>query len=146
MYTRKPTDAPIPHADLVVHFSKARIPVMHHARIEMSGVGIRPPPPHKAIWFLRLVLVRTPPPWKITKLPSQHSKLGHLWPANETPYHRPASERKHAFSCIRSSSPLIILRKEKNVRAGRTSDVPFAPDILTALANGMHKNDARPTH
>ena len=62
------------------------LPIMCGSR---GGQGFRTPPPppplenYKNIGFLSIILVRIP--WKITKLPSQHSMLGHHWPASETP-------------------------------------------------------------
>ena len=52
---------------------------------EYPSSGSEPPPPspenYKAIGFLRNTV---PDHWKIIKLPSHHSMLGHHWPASET--------------------------------------------------------------
>ena len=60
-----------------------------HGRIQRGdrGSGSPPPPPeksqnHKILMFLSNT---GPDPIKITKLPSQHSMLGHYRPASETP-------------------------------------------------------------
>ena len=45
--------------------------------------GLDPLKNHKNIGFLSNT---GPAPWKITKLPSQHSMLGHHWPASEMPF------------------------------------------------------------
>ena len=57
-----------------------------------GGQGVRTPPSlksHKNIGFPRNT---GPDPLKITKLPSQHSMLGHHWHASETPF-------KWRFTC-----------------------------------------------
>ena len=61
-------------------------------RIQRGDRGSGPPPPpetYKNIGFLSNI---GPDPLKITKLPSQHSMLGHHRPASETPFKWPASE------------------------------------------------------
>ena len=55
---------------------------------EGGGQGVRTPPPpplenYKNIGFLRNT---SPDPLKITKIPIQHSMLGHHRPASETPF------------------------------------------------------------
>ena len=60
----------------------------YHARIQRGGTGGQdslPQENHKNIIFLA-ILVRIPFPWKITKLPSQHSLSGYHWPVSETPF------------------------------------------------------------
>ena len=62
-----------------------------HVRIQRLGGGdrgSRPPHPpplknHKNIGFLSNI---GPDPLKITKLPSQHTTVGHYQPARETPF------------------------------------------------------------
>ena len=67
-------------------FSKG---LLRHARIQRGVQEVRTPPPlpppenHKNIGFLRNT---GPDPLKITKLPSQHSMLGHHRHASETPF------------------------------------------------------------
>ena len=70
----------------ILHF-----PLTVHARIQKGGggQGVCPPPPTPEksqkyrVGFLA-ILVRIP--WKITKLPSQHSMLGHHPHTSETPF------------------------------------------------------------
>ena len=57
-----------------------------HVRIQRGGQGVQTPPPlksHKNIGFLSNT---GPDPLKITKLPSQHSMLGHHRHTSETPF------------------------------------------------------------
>ena len=60
-----------------------------HVQIQRGGGAGGPDPPpmknHKNIWFL---INCGPDPLKITKLPSQHSMLGHHQHASETPFRR----------------------------------------------------------
>ena len=49
-----------------------------------GGTGVRTPPEKSQKYkFFFVILVRIP--WTITRLPSQHSMLGHLWHISETP-------------------------------------------------------------
>ena len=64
--------------------------VRSHARIQRRGQGVRTPPPpppplknHKNIEFLSNT---GPDPQEFSKLPSQHSTLGHHRHASETPF------------------------------------------------------------
>ena len=52
-----------------------------------GGQGVRTPPPWKItkIWGFFAILVQIP--WKITKLPSQHSMLDQHPAASQTPFH-----------------------------------------------------------
>ena len=55
---------------------------------EGGGKGSGPPPPEKSQKYRVLaILVRIP--WKITKLPGQHSMVGHHRPASETSFGGP---------------------------------------------------------
>ena len=55
-----------------------------HVRIQRGGQGVRTPlENYKNIGFLSNT---GPDPLKITKLPKQHSMLGHHRPASETPF------------------------------------------------------------
>ena len=88
-----------------------------HARIQRAGGGgavDTDPGKLKSTYVPQpLLLVRIP--WKITKLPSQHSMLGHHWPASETPL---------AFRWRADDGPLFVvfgplsissIKKEKKV-------------------------------
>ena len=58
-----------------------------------GGTGGPDPPPmknHKNIWFTSNIDLD---PLKITKLPSQHSMLGHHRHANETPFNGVSDDR-----------------------------------------------------
>ena len=74
----------------------SKISLVFHVGIQRGGgTGGPDPPPlknHKNIGFLG--------PWKITKLPSQHSMLGH---------HRPASETPMAFHWRADDGLLLVL-------------------------------------
>ena len=52
---------------------------------EWETVGPDPPPPLKNDKNIGFLSRTDPDPLKITKLPSQHSMLGHHWHARETP-------------------------------------------------------------
>ena len=80
-----------------------------------GGAGVRTPPPHPG----KLQKYRFPSntgldPLKITKLPSQHSMLGH---------HRPASETPPANNGIWIFPPLIKLNK--SCQSWTSSDKTF---------------------
>ena len=51
-----------------------------------AGLGVCTLENHKAVWLM------VPIHWKITKLPSQHSMLGHHQPASKTPF-------RYCFTC-----------------------------------------------
>ena len=51
-----------------------------------EGRGPDPPPPWEITKLLGSLAILVLLPWKITKLPSQHSILGHHRPASETPF------------------------------------------------------------
>ena len=62
--------------------------VRSHARIQRGGQGVRtpPPPPKKNHINIEFLGNTGPDPQEFTKLPSQHSTLGHHRHASETPF------------------------------------------------------------
>ena len=57
-----------------------------HVRIKGGGQGFRTPTPLKNHKFIGFLINTGPVSLKITKLPSQHSTVGHYRPASETPF------------------------------------------------------------
>ena len=90
--------------------------VRSHARIQRGDRGSGPPPPflknHKNIEFLGNT---GPDPLEFSKLPSQHSTLGHHRHASETPFKGVSlAGRWPAFSDIWILSPLKKKKKRQS--------------------------------
>ena len=56
---------------------------MHGSRVGVIGGS---DPPGKSQTYIKVLAILVRIPWKITKLPSQHSMTGHHRPASETPF------------------------------------------------------------
>ena len=90
--------------------------------------GPDPPPPRKITKNIGFLSNTDPEPLKITKLPSQHSRLGQHRPASETPlkwrFAGGPLMARHSGICILPS--LIKLKKKINVlKVGTPSDKTF---------------------
>ena len=122
-----------------------------HTRIQRGGgqrVRTPPPPPpppinHKAIGFL---CNTGSEPWKITKLPNQHSILGHHRLASETPFKWPAfshiwilsplfnwKNKQKKNNVVRVGLPLTKLSGSAHVKASYLNNFCRCPDSCMRL-------------
>ena len=73
-----------------------------HGRIQRGDRGSGPPPCWKITKIQGILAILVRIPWKITKLPSQHSMLAHHRPTSETPL-------KWRFASWTDAGPLIVV-------------------------------------
>ena len=69
-------------------FVESHQPVVFTSRIQRGGGGGKGPGPPLKSQKIGFLCNTGPDPLKTTKLPSQHSMLGHHLPASETPFRR----------------------------------------------------------
>ena len=93
----------------------------NHRRIQRGGGGAGGPNPLKKSQKYRFCSNTGPDPLKITKLPSQHSMLGHHRHANETPFSKRRFASGPALSSMWIISPLFnYLQKKKKKTKKKT--------------------------
>ena len=98
--------------------STARIDQQMHARIQRGWQGVRTHPPLKNYKNIGFLSNTGPDPLKLTKLPSQHSMLGHHRHASETPFNGVSLAGRWwpVYICIWIIHSLHQQKKNVNVR------------------------------